>query len=128
MGGYLLDTHAAIWFFNGNDKLSKYAESIIRDLSHPLYLSIASVWEVAIKLGIGKLDIDGRTAGFIHDAETNDIIILPIKTAHLITLETLPLIHRDPFDRLLVATALVEQMTIITADEDIAKYPVSHIR
>ncbi|MDR0472972.1 MAG: type II toxin-antitoxin system VapC family toxin [Treponema sp.] len=85
-------------------------------------LSIASAWEVAIKIGIGKLDIDGRTADFINDAQTNEITFLPIKPAHLTAYESLPMIHRDHFDRLLVATALAEQLTIITADEDIAKY------
>ena len=124
---YLLDTHAAIWFFNGEGRLSQTVDRIIRDLSNPVYLSIASAWELAIKICIGKLDIDGRTADFIHDAEANDIAILPIKSDYLTTLETLPMIHRDPFDRLLVATALSERITIISADEDIAKYQVPHI-
>ena len=124
---YLMDTHTAIWFFNGSNRLSETANRIMRDSSTPLYLSIASAWEVAIKLGTGKLDVDGRTAGFIHDAEINDITILPIKTTYLTALETLPMIHRDPFDRLLVATALSEGMTIITTDENIAKYQLSHI-
>jgi PIN domain nuclease of toxin-antitoxin system len=127
MPGYLLDTHTAIWFFNGNDSLSKTANKIIRNLSNSMYISIASAWELAIKIGLGKLEFNGKAAGFIHLAETNDITILPIKTAHLTVLETLKLIHRDPFDRLLVATAISEQMTIITADENIAQYEVSQI-
>ena len=127
MASYLLDTHAAIWFFNGDDKISQTAKRAILDLSNRRFISIASAWEVAIKIGIGKLDFDGKAAGFVQLAEINDITILPIKTAYLTALETLPLIHRDPFDRLIVATALAEQMTIITADVDIAKYPVSHI-
>ena len=124
---YLLDTHTAIWYFNGSTRLSQTASRIMQDASSALFVSIASAWEIAIKVGIGKLDIDGRTADFIHDAEINGIVILPIETAHLSALESLPLIHRDPFDRLLVATAIAEQMTIITADKDIAKYPVSHL-
>jgi PIN domain nuclease of toxin-antitoxin system len=127
MSRCLLDTHAAIWFFSGDDKLSQTAQNAILDISNRKFISIASAWEVAIKIGIGKLEIDGKAAGFIRLAETNDITILPIKTAYLTALESLPLIHRDPFDRLLVATTLCEQMTIITADEDIAKYQVSHI-
>jgi len=127
MGGYLLDTHAAIWFFNGDRQLSETAKNIIRNHSNPVYLSIASAWEVAIKLSIGKLDIDGKTADFIQDVEINKITIIPIEIAHLNVFETLPLIHRDPFDRMLVATAICEQMTIITADENIARYDVSHI-
>jgi PIN domain nuclease of toxin-antitoxin system len=124
MGGYLLDTHTAIWFFNGDAMLSAKAQHIVRNRSNAVYLSIVSAWEVAIKLGIGKLDIAGRSADFIHDAESNEIIIIPIKTSHLTTLESLPLIHRDPFDRLLVATAISEQMTFITADKNIAQYDV----
>jgi len=124
---YLIDTHTAMWFFNGDAKLSKTANDIIYDFSNPIYMSIASAWEVAIKLSIGKLDIINCTADFLRDAETNKIIILPISPASLTALETLPMIHRDPFDRLLIATAITEQMTFITDDENIAKYEVSQI-
>jgi PIN domain nuclease of toxin-antitoxin system len=124
MDRYLLDTHAAIWFFNGNDTLSKTANRIIRDLSNPVFLSIVSVWELAIKAGMGKLDFYGKAAGFMRIAENMGITILPIKIAHLTALEELPLLHRDPFDRLLVATAISEQMTFISADKNIAQYNV----
>jgi len=127
MGHYLLDTHAAIWFFNGDESLSQAANSIIRDLSNDIYISISSAWELAIKISLGKLDFSGKAAGFIRLAEKNRIAILPIKTVHLTTLETLPMIHRDPFDRLLIATAISEQMTLITADENIARYDVSKV-
>ena len=76
---------------------------------------------------MGKLDFDGKTAGFISLAENNGFIIIPIKASHLTTLESLPMIHRDPFDRLLVATAIVEKMTLITTDENIEKYEVPQI-
>ena len=127
MTSYLLDTHAAIWFFDGNNMLSEIANEIIRDLSNPIFLSIASAWELAIKIGLGKLDFDGKLADFVRLAETNDITILPIKIAHLTALESLPLIHRDPFDRLLVATALAENMTLITADGNITRYNVLQV-
>ena len=127
MARYLLDTHTAIWFFNGNDSLSEIAKKIILDTSNVKYLSIASVWEVAIKISIGKLDIIGKTKDFISDAENSGFTILPIRTAHLCALETLPMIHRDPFDRLLVATALAEEMRLITADKNIAQYDVSQL-
>ena len=125
MSAYLLDTHVAIWFFNGDTRLSGTARQIICDRSNPVYLSIASAWEVAIKLRIGKLDIDGNTADFVQDAEANGIVIFPIKPTHLSALGTLPMIHRDPFDRLLMATAMVEKMTLVTGDENIARYEVS---
>jgi PIN domain nuclease of toxin-antitoxin system len=124
MSGYLLDTHTAMWFFNGNDRLSEKVNRIIRDISNPISLSIVSAWELSIKIGIGKLDFDGKAAGFIQLAQTNDITIIPIKTSHLTAYESLPFIHRDPFDRLLIATAIAEQMTIITIDENIARYDV----
>jgi PIN domain nuclease of toxin-antitoxin system len=127
MSGYLIDTHAAMWFFNGNDRLSETASRILRDISNSVSLSIVSVWELAIKIGIGKLDFAGKAAGFVRLAENNDITVLPIRTSHLTAYESLPFIHRDPFDRLLVATAIAEQMTIITADENIARYDVSQV-
>jgi len=127
MGRYLLDTHTAIWFINGDDALSETAKKIILNISNVKYLSIASAWEIAIKLSIGKLDIDGKTADFIQDVENNGFTILPVKTAHLTALETLPLIHRDPFDRLLMATALAEEMTLVTSDENIKKYELPQI-
>ena len=127
MNGYILDTHIAMWFFNGDVKLSKTANEIIYNFSNPIYMSIASAWEVAIKLSIGKLDIVNNTADFLHDAEKNRITILPIQPAYLSVLETLPMIHRDPFDRLLIATAITEQMTLITDDQNITKYDISQI-
>jgi PIN domain nuclease of toxin-antitoxin system len=127
MSGYLLDTHAAMWYFNGDNALSKNAKEIMLELSNQIYLSVCSAWELAIKVNLGKLKFNGHAARFVHLAETYGFSILPIKTAHLTAYESLPMIHRDPFDRLLVATALAEQLTIITADEDIAKYQVSHI-
>ena len=127
MGGYLLDTHAAIWFFNGNESLSQTANSIIRDLSNDVYISISSAWELSIKIGLGKLDFAGKAEGFVRLAEKNEITIIPITTSHLTVLESLPMIHRDPFDRLLVATAIAEQMTLITADVNITRYDVLHV-
>jgi PIN domain nuclease of toxin-antitoxin system len=124
---YLLDTHTAIWFFDGNTAMSSTVDKIIRDRANRVCLSIVSAWELAIKINIGKLRFPGNADGFIRTAQANDIMIIPIETAHLTAYESLPMIHRDPFDRLLVATALAEQLTIITADEDIAKYQVSHI-
>ena len=128
MGRFLLDTHIAIWFFNGDNSLSATSKEIILDTSNVKYLSITSAWEVAIKLNIGKLNIAGKTADFIQDAETNGFIFLPIKSSHLTVLEALPMIHRDPFDRLLIAAAIAEQMTLITHDKNIAQYKVSQVR
>ena len=127
MSRYLLDTHAAIWFFNGDNAISETAKKIIFNPSNAKYLSIASAWELAIKIGLEKMKFTDKASGFISLAENNGFTILPIKTTHLSTLETLPMIHRDPFDRLLVATAIAEKMTILTADENIVKYNVGQI-
>jgi PIN domain nuclease of toxin-antitoxin system len=127
MGRYLLDTHTAIWFFNGDMILPETAKQVILDTSNSKFLSMTSAWELAIKIGIGKLDFAGKAAGFVRLAEDSGFTIIPIKASHLTTYESLPFIHRDPFDRLLVATAIAEQMTIITADENIARYDVSQV-
>jgi len=127
MGRYLLDTHTAMWFFNGDKSISDIAKETILSISNIKYISIASAWEIAIKLSIGKLNIVKNTTDFLRDAEENGFIIIPIKPASLTVLETLPMIHRDPFDRLLIATALADQMTLITDDENIARYEVSQI-
>jgi PIN domain nuclease of toxin-antitoxin system len=127
MNGYLLDTHAAIWFLIGDPVLSNISGHIIRDRTKNIHLSVVSAWELAIKISIGKLRFPGNAAGFLKAAEKNDINIIHIKTSHLSAFEVLPFFHRDPFDRLLIATAIDEQFTLITADENIAKYNVPHI-
>jgi PIN domain nuclease of toxin-antitoxin system len=127
MNRYLLDTHAAIWFFDGDNSLSETAKKIILNTSNIKYISVISAWEVAIKVSLGKLDFRGKVAGFIKDIERNGFILAPIKPAHLTDLETLPMHHRDPFDRLLIATAIAGQMTLITVDENTPKYEVSYI-
>jgi PIN domain nuclease of toxin-antitoxin system len=127
MSRYLLDTHTAIWFFNGDSILPEGVKKIILDPSNSISLSIASVWELAIKISLGKLDFTGGAAGFAYLAEDNDFSLCPVEIAHLSVLETLPWIHRDPFDRLLVATALSEQMILITVDRNIARYDVPQV-
>jgi PIN domain nuclease of toxin-antitoxin system len=89
---------------------------------------MASAWEIAIKISIGKLDFAGGVSGFLETIRDNDISLIAISPEHLRSVETLPFHHRDPFDRLLVATAIVEGMILITADENILKYDVSHVR
>jgi len=127
MNGYLLDTHVAIWFLTGDTLLSQTADRIISEGVNRVYLSVVSAWELAIKISIGKLRFPGNVAGFIRAIEANDITVIPLKTSHLTAFESLPLIHRDPFDRLLIATAIDEQMPLISADKNIAQYDVTLI-
>jgi PIN domain nuclease of toxin-antitoxin system len=118
----LLDTHSFIWFFDGSELLSLKAKKLIEDPKNKKFISIASIWEVAIKLSLKKLVFDGTISEVAELIEQNEFQVLPISITHTITYETLELIHRDPFDRILVAQALVDKLTIITKDENIQKY------
>lgn len=121
---YLLDTHAAIWFFERNPKLSEVAENILRNsLSDIVYISMASVWEFGIKKSLGKLDLSmGGSEVFVEEIERNGFTLLEIVPRHIKRIETLPFIHRDPFDRLLVATAISDNLTLITGDKNLWRY------
>jgi len=122
---YLLDTHTVLWAFNNEEKLSKTAVRAILDPVNEKYVSIASSWELAIKINLGKLAFDGGIAHFFAAINESGFQLLPIKETHVKLLETLPLFHRDPFDRMLVASAMAESMSLITADDNIRYYNVS---
>ena len=124
---FLLDTHTAIWALGYNDKLSKNVKATIDDLSVPLFVSIVSAWEIAIKVSISKLKFTGGSAFFLEKIWSNEIEILNIKDAYIKQVEKLPLTHRDPFDRLIIASALSEGMTIITEDTNIHQYDIPWI-
>jgi len=124
----LLDTHIAIWLMNCQEKLSAESKAILLDGTHLLYISIVSAWEVAIKTSLGKLpEFNGGVRAFMAKVEGMPIEWLPIAPRYIEIVETLPFIHRDPFDRLLVATAMTEGMTILTADENIQQYDVPFV-
>ncbi|MCL2773109.1 MAG: type II toxin-antitoxin system VapC family toxin [Oscillospiraceae bacterium] len=125
---YLLDTHILIWHFGGSDKLSnKIKDDILFNSKNEIFISIVSLWEVAIKMNIGKYDFDGGFAAFRRLVKENECEVLPIKDEHMERLFALPLIHRDPFDRLIIATSIIEEMPLITADENIQKYNVNWV-
>jgi PIN domain nuclease of toxin-antitoxin system len=121
----LLDTHVLIWLVEGDKNLSSVARSAIEDEDNSLYLSIASLWEITIKLSLGKLDlqlsVDEMVESFLIPG---GIEILQIETNHLSILRDLPLHHRDPIDRLIIAQAQAENMTLISADGVFARYGV----
>jgi PIN domain nuclease of toxin-antitoxin system len=124
----LLDTHTALWLFNEHEKLSAKVKSLLIDETNALYISVASAWEVAIKTGLGKLmNFKGGVKMFLSAADRYAIGLLAIMPHHIELVEALPFIHRDPFDRLLIAAATAEKMTIITADTNIRKYDVPFI-
>jgi len=124
----LLDTHTALWLLNEHEKLSSKVKKLLLNDANTLYFSIASAWEIAIKVRLGKLpELDGGVSILLAKIGDMPIELLPITLRHVEAVETLPLIHRDPFDRLLVAVAKVSGMTILTADENIHKYDVASI-
>ena len=121
---YLLDTHAFLWFINGSIELSPKAKSIIQNPKNAIFLSIASFWEIAIKLNIGKLAIDMPFEEMKKEADKNDFQILPIQYEDTHLLTTLELYHKDPFDRILISQAIQNNLVIITRDSNFDAYPV----
>ena len=122
---FLLDTHALIWFLDGDTQLSSHARAMIEDPNHEVFLSVASLWEMAIKVSLGKLMLGAPFQTlFPRQLELNSIEVLDISLAHLHQLLSLPLHHRDPFDRLLLAQAQVEGCPIISTDAVFDLYAV----
>ena len=122
---YLLDTHVFLWGLAKPILLSSAARSVMDDRRHELLWSTVSTAELAVKLSIGKLKLPTPLARFLESRlRQQDLVVLPLQQAHAVELAELPLLHRDPFDRLLVAQARIEGVPIITADRLIAKYDV----
>ena len=115
----LLDTHIFIWAVMDNRKLTRAARKIILD-ADDVFVSAASIWEAAIKAGLGKLDADVDL--LISEIESSGFIELPVRAAHAAMVRKLPDIHRDPFDRLLIAQAVSEPLRLITSDVHLAAY------
>jgi len=123
----ILDTHAFLWALAGDGRMSRHAREIFAG-SSDLSLSIASVWEILIKVQAGKLNLP-RPAGkyVIRKLAENRIEILPISVDHLLAVERLPMHHRDPFDRMLIAQSMEENIPVVTADRIFTRYPVEVI-
>jgi len=125
----LLDTHVFLWAISDPGRLSARAVETIQDSANEVLVSIASAWEIAIKVGIGKFVMPVPLTPYLQrQLVKHRIGVLPIQLSHLATLEKLPLHHRDPFDRLLVAQCLEENATLITVDSQLQLYPVNIIR
>ena len=123
MARYLLDTHVFLWFVMGDRRLSREVNEIIRDSANQIYLSIVSIWEISIKQGLGKLPpLPDEPEALISNSE---LLPLRIEISHAKLAGRLPLLHRDPFDRMLVAQAQIEDLILITSDPDIPKYGVT---
>lgn len=121
----LLDTHIFIWLDSAPGKLSPQAHALCADTSNTLLLSVVSAWEMQVTAQLGKLTLMLPLQQIITgQQQANGIQILPVELAHVLALDSLPLHHKDPFDRLLIAQAIVEGATILTADRAFAAYPV----
>ena len=121
----ILDTHVFLWWNMNDPQLSKIAREIISDGRNELFLSAASAWEIAIKAARGRLMLPDYPAKYVADRLAfHHFQALPIQVSHALQVYSLPEIHRDPFDRLLVAQSQLEALPILTADTSIARYEV----
>jgi PIN domain nuclease of toxin-antitoxin system len=124
----LLDTHSFIWWSINSEKLSVTRQDLLFDRNNRLFLSVASVWEMQIKLQLGKLQLNPSLQELIKNQITiNNLEILSIDLAHIWTLATLIHYHKDPFDRLLISQSITEIMPILSIDEIFDRYPVQRI-
>lgn len=120
---YIVDTHVFLWWITDDDRLTPAAREVIRDRESDLYFSAASAWEIAIKAGLDRIRLPERADRFIPEQlRLNGIRPLAIELSHALAVEGLPLHHRDPFDRLLVAQSQLEGLPIISGDDQLAEY------
>jgi PIN domain nuclease of toxin-antitoxin system len=119
---FLLDTHTFIWFINGDETIPSKVISKIKNLDNQCFISIASIWEIAIKLKLNKLALTADFNKIIDFLEQNQIEVLPITFTHLLALNQLEFHHRDPFDRIILAQGISEKLTILSKDENFKFY------
>ena len=124
----LVDTHTFLWALLKDHRLSATAKQVLTSKEHELYFSLVSLWEIAVKMKIGKLNTVGSSVTYIRDEMAEyGMELLPIRYEHILELERLPLHHSEPFDRLLIAQAVAESLPILTHDEKFPLYPVKLI-
>ena len=122
---FLLDTHSFLWFIGGDEQLPQVARQLIAEIDNKIFLSIASLWEIALKVSLGKLILGKPFDELIPEQLiSNEITILPIDIPAFSLVSNLRFYHRDPFDRIIIAQAMVEEMPIIGRDPEFAKYPI----
>ena len=124
----LLDTHAFLWFFTDDPKLSAAALTLIAEPTNEIFVSPASYWEVAIKVSIGKYPLHVPFEQFFTEGiEGNSLTILPMEIRHAHELAALPFHHRDPFDRMIIAQAIVERIPVVSVDPAFDSYNVTRL-
>ena len=120
---FLLDTHLLLWAANEPKKLSAKAVSLMSNPDHVLFFSAASIWEIVIKSGLGRDDFKVDARLLRRGLMDSDYTELPVASADAVFVESLPSIHKDPFDRILIAQATAQGFTLLTADRTVAMYP-----
>jgi len=124
----LVDTHTFLWDLLSDHRSSRLAKQMLKSDEHELYFSLVSLWEFAIKIKSGKLNALGSSVAYIRsEMENYSMQLLPIRYEHILQLESLPVHHSDPFDRLLIAQAITESLPILTRDDKFTLYPVQVI-
>ncbi|VAX19122.1 hypothetical protein MNBD_IGNAVI01-2280 [hydrothermal vent metagenome] len=125
---YLLDTHTLLWIVTDSPKLSKKAKKLYLETDNTILFSLASIWELAIKSSLGKIEFDKTLEGFVEEhVKGNNIQILNIELPHILRVEQLPFHHRNPFDRLLIAQLIENNLSIISYDKIFDLYKVNRI-
>lgn len=124
----LLDTHTLFWWDQYPDQLSSRVYSLLKDPDNILLISIASLWEMQIKHQLGKMDIGVSLAELVQvQQDRNNAVVVPVLLSHVLELDNLPFHHRDPFDRILIAQARVEEATLVSRDRVFEQYDVNLI-
>jgi PIN domain nuclease of toxin-antitoxin system len=120
---FLLDTQFLIWIPIDDRRISSAARMLITDTAHEFWFSVASLWEIAIKRSLNRPDFAYDPRGIRRQMIANGYDEVPVEGSHVVSVDALPPIHKDPFDRLLIAQAMVEGITLLTSDRTIAQYP-----
>lgn len=124
----LLDTQAFLWWVFDDARLSKKAKKLISDSGNECFVSAASAWELAIKAGLGKIQLNQAVSDFFpQQLRENNFQLLDLKLQHITAVEALPSHHRDPFDRLLVVQAITERLVLVSGDKILAKYKIERV-
>ena len=122
---YLLDAHTLLWFISGDKQLPESSKEIIKNLNESCFLSAASLWEITIKHQLKKLELGISLEELFEFVDRNQIEIIPINSIHLLQLSQIPFYHNNPFDRLIIAQAISENLKLISKDSIFKKYPVN---
>lgn len=124
----LIDTHVLLWAWEDDPRLGRQGRKLLADPDQPIVVSIVSIWEIAIKKSVGKLGMDIELEALINSLDVFGFELLPVHPSHTLSLAKLPLIHRDPFDRTIIAQAISEGLELLTADPAFEAYKVKLIR